>query len=116
MEINLQEFYKNYKEIWKTCMFEGYLIPYYFSHLARNVPVEYRFSLKEQEKILNRIPSDTQLKLVEMNMSRRQKEREIFNKSEGDNEFLMNMQAFEENEVSLFFDKFPQFKFLMNVY
>ena len=105
MMFNVTELFKEYKNIVKTCILDGYALPVLIRDY-NNVPVECTYNLAEKDKMYNSLSLDVKYKLGDMLKTRKQIEMSILI---GENKDFKNVRMFYEVELNDFLKEYPQF-------
>lgn len=117
MEINKQEYYNQYKNIYTKCINEGIVFPVLLSEIY--LPKEFQFSSDEIYDFKKNISKKNQLKQLEYSRNMRKLERDIISKYEDWND--KNSEKCEKelrklyiDELNDFINKYPKFKTIIN--
>lgn len=106
INIDEEEYFKKYKDIYKVCIKNGEVFPTLFSLIY--LPDQYRFREVEKEKLDNSISFEMRKEIEKKSVNKRLIERNIMvfeDYEDKINEFYMN-------ELVEFFRKYPEFKII----
>jgi hypothetical protein len=108
-EWNISSLCESYKDIKKTCIDDGYLIP--FNLVTVNIPLEYDYTDKEWDKLVDKLSDRNYDKIKKSMIQRRNDELKLFSRYGKDiDNFQIKMDEYYENELRSFIKKYPRFK------
>ena len=112
-EINLVNYFNQYKLILKSCYSKGKILPVLLNEIY--VPREYNYSDREYKKLVDGISETNKNKIKQEYVNRRKLEKEYvseyaFTKVESRNEAVKMWDKFKDKEFKLFLEDFPKFK------
>ena len=108
--IDREKYFRNYMEIRRTCIMEGYAPPQYLDELLLEIPDAYYVEGDDGFDYL--LTDEARERLEETLMSRRREDVKLIRmKSETDQENLLI--DIYNRELEDFFEKFPQFKIIL---
>lgn len=108
MEINIEEYYKQYKDIIRTCNKDGLILPNLLEEIP--IPKEYGFTKKE----LSDLKGDSN-KITKAYINRRKEDRDLSRKYDWstkknrDNYYKAVLRK-DNKELREFVEKYPEFK------
>ena len=102
VDININEYYKKYKDIVNTCMEDKIILPFILStyYVPKDYNIEGTFTGS----------SDVFKKQY---FERRKKEEEIYNSTKGSKKRLERIVEYYESELINFIKKYPQFQIII---
>ena len=107
--VNVEEYYKEYQDIYKTCIKDGVCFPVKLVQII--LPKEYRFKYNEKQKIDGQLTKKNLEKIKTEYINRRRKERELIKKYSDDLESLeKSYQKEMDKELTDFVKKYPNYK------
>lgn len=109
MLIDIEEFYKNYKEILLTCNENKIILPYILSKFI--IPKEYDFTIEEHNSLMKRYEGNSE-EIIPLYVSRREKELELFEKYP--NNPMKKIYEYYESELLDFLKDFPKFRSILS--
>ena len=109
IEFNEARLFESFKDIYKTCINDGYPIPFRISRY--DIPREYLFTPKELEEVLDNVSEGNREKLNSAYQNRRAEETEIFhnNIKTGKKGIFKKIEKYYDNELTDFIKKYPQY-------
>ena len=102
VDINKKELYIQYKNITKTCINDGYLLPHILK--SSSIPKEYKLTDKEKQEYFNKTTKETKEKLYNM---MKKAEENTKNKSKKEQEEYYNQ------ELKRFISEYPEYENIM---
>jgi len=110
-EINLINYYNNYKDILQSCYNKGMILPVLLNDIY--VPSEYSYSEKDMKHLMDNLSNKNKDSIKKEYVARRKLEREYISKYSLD-ESLEMWDKFKDKEFKVFLEEFPKFKSIVD--
>lgn len=109
--IDRKKYFRNYMEIRKACMLSGFAPPQYLDILNLEIPDEH-YNVEDERELEFLLTDDFREKLMETYENRRREDVRIMHMpSEFERENMLT--EIYNKELEDFFDRFPQFKIIL---
>lgn len=108
LELNNEILYESYKEIYITCLSDGYPLPYLIS--SKEIPSKYFFTDEEYNRLFKKVSVKKEKLLEDAYFKRRQKEISIHKSTKSNNKRQEKYINYYNTELKDFIKKYPKYK------